>query len=525
MNTPARARTPTSWLPWLPAAIGVLVLAVDVALFRRFTVDDAYITLRYSRNVARGIGAVYNAVGPRAEGYTSYLWMALLAVPHLVHANALLVAKALGVVFTFASVGLVAVWTFTETRGEKTHVASIAAAVLAYCALARTAIHAVSGMETALYTALLTAMLFVASRLARDGARWAAAFAALSLAASLTRPEACVAAGVAALIALRAMPPAGRHRSAVVIACVFGVPLCVYEAIRVRYYGLPLPLPFYVKVASPGTLPGLWPVGGWLLGELRFVVPLVFVLRSPPRHLQPVLASIAALLVFFLLPQHLMGYSSRYLSPLDPAVSVLFGLGMGRLLGPDDQALRSTTDARVRPARLAAVSLALPLILLPIEAWGELEDRVAYYANGLAAAHERLGRDLDALHLHDGRLAISDAGAVPYLSGWWTLDLVGLNDPHIAVTGSRDPAWVLSHSPSLLVLVSTKAERFTPDDWNAFEAPLFQAATAAGYARVGVRRFADDYWLWILARRDDASAARLSLNEKSETESAEARRE
>jgi arabinofuranosyltransferase len=525
MNTLAIARTLPSRFPWLPAAIGVFVLAVDVALFHRFTVDDAYITLRYSRNVASGVGAVYNAVGPRAEGYTSYLWMALLAVPHLLHANALLVAKALGVVFTFASVALVAAWTFTEARGERTRVASVAAAVLAYCALARTAIHAVSGMETAFYTALLTGMLFTASRLARDGVRWAAPFAVLGLAASLTRPEACVAAGVASLVALRMMARDGRWRSAVVIACGFVVPLCAYEWIRVRYYGLPLPLPFYVKVASPGTLPGLEPVGAWLFGELRFVVPLVFVLRSPPRHLQPVLASMAALIVFFLLPQHLMGYSSRYLSPLDPTVSVLFGLGMGRLLRPDDAALRSTTDARARRARLAAASLALPLLLLPVEAWGEMKDRVAYYANGLAAAHERLGRELDALHLRDGRLAISDAGAVPYLSGWWTLDLVGLNDPHIAVTGSRDPAWVLAHSPSLLVLVSTRAERFTPDDWNAFEAPLFDAATAAGYTRVGVRRFASDYWLWILARPGDASAARLSLNEKSETENGGSRRQ
>jgi hypothetical protein len=70
----------------------------------------------------------------------------------------------------------------------------------------------------------------------------------------------------------------------------------------------------------------------------------------------------------------------------------------------------------------------------------------------------------------------------------------------------------------VLVLVSTDADRFTPNDWNAFEAPLFVAATAAGYARVGVRRFADDYWLWILARRGDAASARLSLNEGSAAE-------
>src|SRR5579871_2129598 len=251
MNTLARVRALPAIALWAPAAVGVLVLVADVVLFRRFTVDDAYITLRYSQNVARGVGAVYNAVGPRAEGYTSYLWMALLAIPHLLHADALLVAKTLGVVFTFATAALVAAWTFTEVRVERTRIASAAAAVLAYCTLARTAVHAVSGMETALYTAVLTAMLFAASRLARDGRRWATPFATLALAASLTRPEACVAAVAAAVTAIATMPRSERHRSAVVIAGVFGLPLCVYELCRIRYYGLPFPLPFYVKVASP----------------------------------------------------------------------------------------------------------------------------------------------------------------------------------------------------------------------------------------------------------------------------------
>jgi hypothetical protein len=524
MNTLVRARTVPAMLLWVPAVVGSIVLVVDVALFRRFTVDDAYITLRYSQNVARGVGAVYNAVGPRAEGYTSYLWMALLTIPHLVHANALLVAKALGVFFTFVTVGLVAAWTFTEARSKKTRVVSVGAAVLAYGALPRTAVHAVSGMETALYTAVLTAMLFAASRLARDGARWAAPFAVLALAASLTRPEACIAAGVATVFALGAMNRAARRRSVVTVACVFGLPLLAYELFRIRYYGLPLPLPFYVKLASPGALPGLSPVGEWLLGELRFVVPLVVILRAPPRHLQPVLASVVALVAFFLLPQHLMGYASRYLSPLDPAISVLFGLGMGRLLRPHARVEAVTIESRVLRAGVAALSLAAPVAVLPVEVRAELSERIAY-ADGLAAAHERLGRELDALHLRDGRLALSDAGAVPYLSGWWTLDLLGLNDAHIAVTGSRDPAWVLARSPRLLVLISTDAERFTPYDWNAFEEPLFDAATAAGYARVGVRRFADDYWLWILARRGDSAARRLSLNEKSEMGSAVARRE
>ena len=35
----------------------------------------------------------------------------------------------------------------------------------------------------------------------------------------------------------------------------------------------------------------------------------------------------------------------------------------------------------------------------------------------------------------------ADAGAVPYLSDWWTLDLVGLNDAHIALAGKLLDGW------------------------------------------------------------------------------------
>src|SRR5207237_4989713 len=93
------------------AAIGAFTWNLYV-LFP-FTVDDTFITLRYSRNVAAGLGATYNATGPRAEGYSSALWMLLLVGPHLFRLgpmNALLAAKALSVVATLLTVAVMARW-------------------------------------------------------------------------------------------------------------------------------------------------------------------------------------------------------------------------------------------------------------------------------------------------------------------------------------------------------------------------------------------------------------------------------
>ena len=41
-------------------------------------VDDAFIALRYARNLARGAGLVYNA-GERVEGYTCFSWVVIAA--------------------------------------------------------------------------------------------------------------------------------------------------------------------------------------------------------------------------------------------------------------------------------------------------------------------------------------------------------------------------------------------------------------------------------------------------------------
>jgi len=132
------------------------------------------------------------------------------------------------------------------------------------------------------------------------------------------------------------------------------------------------------------------------------------------------------------------------------------------------------------------------------------------YAEGLSHAHVRLGRELRDLHRPDGRLAIADAGAVPYLSGWWTTDLVGLNDARIATSGRRDPTELLAEGFDVVVLASESADRFQPFDWNPWEEAFLAACSRAGFVRVALRRFGPAYWLWVLARPGSEEARGLA---------------
>src|SRR5262249_13137238 len=45
--------------------------------------DDAMVSMRYARNFAAGNGIVWNPGGDRVEGYTNPLWMAYMALVHL----------------------------------------------------------------------------------------------------------------------------------------------------------------------------------------------------------------------------------------------------------------------------------------------------------------------------------------------------------------------------------------------------------------------------------------------------------
>lgn len=501
-SRPPEGRGPDAFaagLAWLAAAG---LFAWMVARAWPFTVDDTYITLRYARNLAEGLGPTFNASGPRAEGCTTFLWMALLAIPHALRLDALLAAKALGVLATLGTFAVTARWAAREPGGGAW---GPAAAALLLAALPATAVHAVSGMETALFTLLVTASFALAAAAVREpGGASARALPALLLAVALTRPEGLMLGGIA-LAGTGALQPRG-SRGAFARRAVFGwlVPLAAFVALRWWWYGLPFALPFYVKVAAAPPFAG-WPVvREWLASSgLRLGVLAAFALARPARPLWPALAASAAYVLFLLRPEHVMGYQHRYLAPLDPLLALLAVAGLARLGSWLAAARVAPGLARVAPLALAAAIAAWQFSDSPLALAGR-----RWYAEGLARAHEPLGRALARVS-PAGKLVVSDAGAIPYLSRWWTLDMVGLNDARIATMRDRSPASLLASDPDVVVLVSLEAGRFEPFPRNPWEGPLYAACLARGLVPLARLEFTSQYWLWALARPDSPAARAL----------------
>jgi hypothetical protein len=217
--------------PAEPFVIPLLALLVTRLLFAYFipvAAEDAYITFRYARAFAHGLGLVFNP-GERVMGFTSPLWTLWLSLGFLVHLDPMVWAR---VSATAADVVTLILVTGMLRRGVSRASAwcfAVFFAVWPYFS----AITA-SGMEN---NVMLMLMALSARLAERRHALTPVALAALAF----SRPEGIAAAAVLALGARR------RHAMiALGLAAAAYLPLALY-------YGSPIPQSVLAKAQIYGT--------------------------------------------------------------------------------------------------------------------------------------------------------------------------------------------------------------------------------------------------------------------------------
>ncbi|MBW2454423.1 MAG: hypothetical protein JRI68_07925, partial [Deltaproteobacteria bacterium] len=70
-------RDPALWVLVLTAIVVAVTATRFAELYHYNVIDDAYISFQYAKNWASGEGVVFNP-GQRVEGYTNFLWVAVL---------------------------------------------------------------------------------------------------------------------------------------------------------------------------------------------------------------------------------------------------------------------------------------------------------------------------------------------------------------------------------------------------------------------------------------------------------------
>lgn len=444
------------------AAIAILLCAALGGLHQHyydFLHDDAFIAFRYAANWAAGIGPVYNP-GERVEGYSDFLWVALLRGAAAAGRDVVLTARGVGSAagIALALGAALAVWSCFR-RSWRLALFAAAAVALHACP----AVWALSGLETVPFALLVLAasIMFLHER-RRRRAHWVSGL--LFAGVALLRADGFL--FLFPAVVLAALQPERRTRALVTLGVAFAVVAVPYAIWRWSFYGSLLPNTYYAKTGG-GLLQqvrGLFyvynviePFGGILL----WCLPLVLLARrdrerDPERlYFALLVASVGAAVVWVGGDHMPMG---RFFAPLVVPV----------LLLQMEAAVEIVASTRGLPGRvpwLAAFVLWSCILLAGFMPTLNRRRLPASFAISNAALTRQwvLAGHWLRDHVAPGTwMATNAAGAVAYYSGLPVIDMLGLNDSHIAhtapVTGGggtaghekRDFDYVLARRPGVI---------------------------------------------------------------------------
>jgi len=373
-----------------------LALLLAHAFHYAFLTDDAYISFRYARNLAQGHGLVFNSGGERVEGYTNFLWVAVLAVFHALGAAPERAAPFLTLACTVALWGVIV--RFCLRRRVPHAPPWVAALPLLWLASTRSfAVWSSGGLETRLFELLVFGgvVRLLDESEAPPGQRRSVAWLLFALAA-LARPDGILIAaavlGAAVLHRwLSGAPEAARRLlfQGAMAAAVIGA----HFLFRRFYYGEWLPNTYYAKAAGVAwaemgaryLLCFALEYAAWLWAPLL----LLAVLHPRGRPSAPMSWLFAAAVLPHALYVVFIGGDHFEYRPLDLYLPFLFIL-MARGLGA------WAAGGRRSPAAAgAAAVVALGLVWLPLRTHLEYPDRFEPGFPGLQVRSARADRFMD----------------------------------------------------------------------------------------------------------------------------------
>ncbi len=439
-----RAELVAFLVAWLPYAW----------LVRRFwfVTDDSYISFRYARNLARGLGLRYNlGVEPPVEGYSNFLWTVIAAGFERAGADVAFWMPLLSFLC-----GTALLWTFLRVLRDRFGL-GLPATFLATAALGcfpPFAVWSTGGLATMPFAWLLFVTFDrLVLRDEPDGVGGGIA----ALLVSLLRVEAFAWCLVVAAIALlvRLLQRRAVARPLVVYLAILGVGFGAYYAWRYSYYGLPVPNTAYAKVGFSAPVAAR----GWryvVVYLATFLTPLLFVpglfacLRR--RWWIPALATAAMAFGFFLYPVVVGGdfmAMGRFLVPGLAFNGVLFGLLLEGLWG---EAAPRRAAAGLLTAAVLTVGLlpAWNVHLVPksfreryhfrhnvkrhVSEWEQWK-----YMDDNCLRWRVKGQDMKRIAAPDATVVAGAIGNFGYYSELFIFDKAGLVNHEVALQEAKDP--------------------------------------------------------------------------------------
>lgn len=425
LQTPEQA---THWTgPWRalqdrPLWVAAMLVVLTVAVFwpyRHFAGDDAYITFRFARNIADGLGFSYNP-GTPTYGSTAPLWVFLIAGVSLLGLSIPDAAHLLNWIFVLAAVPI---FYKLALRYLDRGAAACAAVLLV---LDPWFIHwGISGMENGLALCLLMGVLWAQSALRNSGrVNWVTPW--LAGLAVLCRPEMTLLAG---MVLLDILVFERRRRWANLLAALAGYTLVVgpWLVYALQVFAFPIPNTIAAKLSSDhlaalervvlyfGTF---WVFQGLAAAAIVAYAPLrrELLRRLPaaaPQWLLPV-AWALVLPVFYIAGG--APVAGRYM---------MFGLPCYLLIGVGAWSLLWRKTPRLIAASMLA-TLALVLFVQFRYCW-----YLTHFPEGMDPRMIEAARSIRELSKASDLVAADQIGVLGYFTGRPILDVFGLASPEV----------------------------------------------------------------------------------------------
>jgi hypothetical protein len=381
------------------ALLGVILWTL---IFFSFTVDDAFISFRYSKNLVLHHVWNWNASGPREEAYTSAVYTVLAIIPALLHLPTVLFMKIIGL----AGLGYMA-WRLRTLASSRF---ALLLGVLLLAVSPIVWIHTYSDLETPLYMLLILEMAIAVHRAQQTPPIW---IYSLFLLLPLTRPEGLVFASAGIFLFWRNRPDSSKQLPWFGAALLLGV---LYFLLRWHYFHHLLPNPFYVKVDHKSLRDqfGRLASNFALFKGYFFAVALIGLLAR--RSITRIFAAASFLLMLLLFAPHkmAMNYGDRFYFQLTLPLLLIF------LIVENVQ-------------RISRFTVAIAALFLLAFSPDDLLVQMKYPAS-VDRAHFDLGQRL-APFAAGHTLIAGDVGGIPYYSNWFSYDFLGLATNSIATHG------------------------------------------------------------------------------------------
>jgi len=420
----------------------VVLFSVLFAICNSFLQDDAFISLRYARNLIEGHGLVFNP-GEYVEGYTNFLWTVILSIPSALNISNFYFILVLGIVLLSISMYFLYKSALLHTKNEK--IALVLLILLggnfSYSS------YVTGGLETQLHATLFIALVYFVCKAIQTESKlnYYVMCGILSGLILLNRMDGALIVTIAVSFILynlyrRETLVSNKSLAVILPILILVTPWLVW---KFHFYGSLLPNTFNAKInvdvdKSDIILRGLAYISAFfaIYFSLPFLVYLYNIIKEKTEPLKlgikiKPLLPLSILLVYLSYYTYVGGdfMEFRFMVPLLP----IFLLTIIPFLSVLNKTAIFTLVICYLFSSLIYMST-FTMHKFGLESIHYLESHITAPNNDWKG----IGLKLNEIDTNDKlRIAVSPAGAIPYFSRLYTVDMLGLNDKHIAKNGLK----------------------------------------------------------------------------------------